>query len=118
VENAMNKLLKEKLLSFQHLTVSIIKALEEENYDTLESILNGRQNIINEIEGLTYTQEQFFMISSEFKLTDLENMLNKLLNEKKQNVRAQIDKIKVIKNANNNYQKGFKPDSLFFNKKI
>jgi hypothetical protein len=118
MEIIMNDLLVEKLIEFQQITVGIINMLKQENYDELEAMFNNRQRAIEEIKGISYSQEQFKNISAQLRLVELENVLTKLLDEKKQIARAEMDKVTSAKKANNNYKKNFQQDSLFFNKKI
>ncbi len=114
----MSNLLKEKLISYQQVTIKLIDMIKQENYDFIGNLLDDRQVISSELEKINYFQQDFITFSSELNLLDLENILNELINDKKQSVRAKIDKVNAVKSANNNYQKSFRPDSLFFNKKI
>lgn len=110
--------LRENLIDFQRLTAALINALNKEDYNALDMIFNEREEIINSIKRLDYVSEDFKKISSELRLSELEDSLNKLLNEKRQSVREQMNRLKASKMANNNYQKSFKSDSMFFSKKI
>lgn len=110
--------LRENLIKFQRLTASLINTLKQEDYDGLGDILSKREGTINIIKSLNYNAEVFKNISSELKLSELENTLNKLMIEKRRIVREQMDNLRTAKKANNNYQRRVQPDSMFFNKKI
>lgn len=110
--------LRESLMNFQRLTAALINILKLEDYDAIDEVLNEREEIINTVRTLNYNSKDFKRISSELRLSELETVLNKLLNEKRQFVRDQMNKLKTSKMANNNYQRSFKPDSMFFSKKI
>lgn len=110
--------LREGLIDFQRLTENLINSLRAEDYDALEDIFNKREKIIKTINSLNYNNEDFKTIASELRLLELDNELNKLLSEKRQSVREQIDKLKTVKKANSNYQRNFQLDSIFLSKKI
>ncbi|SKA72706.1 hypothetical protein SAMN05428976_10134 [Clostridium sp. USBA 49] len=110
--------LRENLLNFKKITESLINEIKEENYNSLEDIFNKREIVINTIKKIDYNLEDFKNISSELKLLEMERELNILINEKRQFIVEEINKLKTYKRANNNYQKNFKPDSIFFSKKI
>lgn len=110
--------LRESLIKFQSLTAALINTLKKEDYDSLDEIFNEREEIITAVKKLQYTSEDFRDISLELRLSELEEALNKLLAEKRQMVREQMNNLRNSKKANNNYQRNFQPDSLFFSKKI
>jgi hypothetical protein len=114
----MNNTLKEDLITFKNITLSIIQELEREEYDRLEGLIEKREEIMNSIKGLSYNSAEFKTVCDGLQLMQLEQKATKLLTDKKTKIRADMDTVKVAKKANNNYQKKFQPDSLFFNKKI
>ncbi|MCS4454479.1 hypothetical protein JTT00_05000 [Clostridium botulinum] len=67
----MNKL-KEQLINYRELTLEIIQILEKEDYDAPKDLLNERQNIINNINKLSYTKEEFKNINYELDLMFVE----------------------------------------------
>ncbi len=64
--------LKENLIKYRDLTLNIIEALEREDYDIPEKFLEERQSIINEINNLPHTKEEFKSINNELDLILLE----------------------------------------------
>lgn len=116
--NDIKDVLEGKLQTFQQITAILINSLNSEDFDSLEEFLGNRQNIIEDISRLKYSENDFREASTKLKLQELENTLNKLMNEKKQAIKAEMEKVKTVKKASNNYQKNLQADSMFFNKKI
>lgn len=114
----MNSQLTEELTKYKDTTIELIKAVESEDYDLLESIIAKRSEIINNIEKLNYTHEEFRANCTKLKILFFQNNLNKLMNEKKLKIKSQLDSMNENKNLRNSYNKKFSVDSIFFNKKI
>lgn len=77
----MNKL-KEQLINYRELTLEIIQILEKEDYDAPKDLLNERQNIINNINKLSYTKEEFKNINYELDLMFVEKLQTIMLKRK------------------------------------
>jgi hypothetical protein len=114
----MNNYLIESMHSFKEVTLKLIEVLKRESYDTLEILLNDRESIIENLKQENYDIDEFKRICIELKLVEIENVLVRLMNTRKQQAKSEMDKIKTVQKANNNYQKSYNADSLFFNKKI
>lgn len=114
----MNSQLREELTKYKDTTLEIIKAVEDENYDLLEGLISKRGEIINSIEKLNYSKEEFKAICMDLKILFFQNNLNKFMNEKKVKIKRQLESMDDNKNARNSYNKKFSVDSIFFNKKI
>ena len=114
----MDNMLEETLVSFKKLSTELLDCLNKEDNDNLEELLDKRGKLIETISTQNFNQNDFITISSKLELVELENQINKLLSEKKHKARIEIEKVNTVKKANNNYQRNFQPDSLFFNRKI
>lgn len=114
----MDDVLKGRLIVFREITKNMLSELEKEEYDKLEIFLKERENIIDILKSSSFSQDDFKNICKELQLIDLEQKLTNMMNEKRHRVRTEMEKTNSVRKANNNYQKSFKPDSLFFNKKI
>jgi len=114
----MNSQLREELTKYRDTTIELIKAVENENYDILDNYIDQRREIINSIEKLNFTKEEFIIVCNELKILFFQNNLNKLMNEKKLKVKRQLESINDTKNLQSSYNKKFSVDSIFFNKKI
>jgi hypothetical protein len=114
----MKNFLEEELIKFKSISVQIIDYLRNEEYDGIDKLLNDRSEVIEHIQTLTYRQTDFNDVAANLGLLDTERELTVLLSQKKQEVRELMNKVNTVKKANNNYQRNFHSDSLFFNKKI
>lgn len=110
--------LREKLNEYKNITIKLIDEIEREEYDNLDKLLSKRQDLINDIEKLKYTKEDFLKLCKEFDILVLQQKLIKLTNEKKANLRHNIDNLSASQTANKSYGKRYAVDSVFFNKKI
>lgn len=110
--------LKEELTKYKDLTLELINSVEKEDYDSLDSLLADRQNVIDTIDELTYSKEEFLYLCKNLDILVLNQKLIKISNQKKSEIRKHIDELRVSKNANKSYNKRFAVDSVFFNKKI
>jgi len=110
--------LKDNLKQYKDITLELISNVEKDNFEILDMLLSNRQNVIDEIEKLNYTKEEFLNLCKELNILVLQQKLTKLMNMKKANLRNDIDALTNSQNANKSYNKKFAVDSVFFNKKI
>lgn len=110
--------LRENLSKYKNITIKLIDNTEREEYDKLDELLSNRQDIIDDIEKLKYTKEEFLILCKEFDILLLQQKLIKLTNEKRVNLRHDIDNLSTSQTANKSYGKRYAVDSVFFNKKI
>lgn len=110
--------LKIKLKQYRDVTVELIANVENDNFQLLDELLLDRQNIMDEIDKLNYSKDEFLNLCKEFDILVLQQKLVKLMDQKKANLRNDIDTLANSKNANKSYNKRFTADSVFFNKKI
>lgn len=110
--------LRELVLKFKNKTISIINCLENEDFEKLEEVLEERQGVIEKINHLSYSKEDFSALAKEFDLIELENRCNKLFENKKSQAREELKKIAVNKNMNKQYNQCNYVDSIYFNKKF
>lgn len=114
----MEEKLKAHLNRYGMITKNIIDTLQKDEFDDLNELFLERQQVIENINMLNYSSDEFKILCSDYEILVLEEELQKILNEKKNYVRTQIDKLSGYKNAKNNYTKKFSLDSIYFNKKI
>lgn len=110
--------LKAHLSHYRELTLNLIKAIEEDNLDDLDKFLEAREKIIENINSMNYDKEIFKELCTNFKLVPLQEKLTFLMNERKNSLRKDMDKLSESKNANKSYKKRFSVDAIYFNKKI
>lgn len=111
-------MLKDKLIEYRDLTRVLIEALEKDVLNELEDNFNKRQKIIDDINNLDYTCEQFKCASQEINLIQLEENLKQLLNLKKQAIKEKMNNVRKSRNAHNAYNKKFINNSFFIKKTV
>lgn len=114
--------LKEKLQDYKDITLQLVSCLKAEYYDTLDELLNKRQDIIYEIDKLSYKREEFKSICDELDIEVLEKKLNALMVENSNRVKESLKKAIEGKNVNRSYRPGYNKnsyvDSLYISKKV
>lgn len=114
----MKNFLEDCLIKFNSISVQLVDCLKNEEFERLEKLLDDRRQVIEHIQAISYKQEEFSEIALSLGILDTEREVTSLLSLKKHEVREQMNKVSTVKKANNNYQRNFHTDSLFFNKKI
>ncbi|GAA0724315.1 hypothetical protein GCM10008905_18030 [Clostridium malenominatum] len=111
-------ILKDYLISFNQLTLELIAKINSQNLECLEEIMDKRQRIIEKIENIPYTQEEFIKFCIEINLLDNNEKLQGLLNKKKKEIRQDITELNTNRKANQGYNQKFYTKSIVFTKKI
>ena len=112
------KELTQKLVEFKKVTSELNSVLKRNEINKLDDLLNSRQVIIDNVEKLKYTAEEFTDICNELDVIKIEDELLELMQEKKDSTKKELSKIQKTRNANNNYNKSFYNNIEMFNKKI
>lgn len=106
------------LKQYMELTVKLINEVEGYNFENLDLLLQNREEVIERIKAIRYTEEEFKIACKAYNLVLLEKKLNDLIHKSKIELKNEIDKFSESKSANKGYNKKFSVDSLYFNKKI
>lgn len=112
------KELMQELVGFKQVTIELIRALQQDEIYKLDDLLERRQTIIENMEKLQYTSEEFTKICGELDILNIQHKLLELMQQSKENTKQELNKIQLTKNANNNYNKSFYNNVGTFNKKI
>lgn len=107
----------EELEEYKKYTIELITCLEKEDYDSLEGFLNKRQQILDEISNLDYTKEEVSKAVKDLGILVHSKKLIRLMAEKKNKVKQEMNKMTQSKNANNMYNK-MEQGARIFSKKI
>lgn len=99
-------------------SLEIIDILEKENYDSLESKLDERQELINSINKLAFTKQEINAVCEKLKIMELSQRINDLINNKKVKVKELIKQNVIKQNANDKYNKNFYDSSHVFSRKV
>lgn len=110
--------INEYLEKFRDITRDLINKIKEENYDVADNLMEQRQNIIDNIDKLNYSKEEFVNICNELKLLEYNEELEKVIKEKRVQIKQEMTKIVSNRSANSSYNKKFYNNSVIFSKKI
>lgn len=110
--------LKQYLDEYKVVTIELINNLYCDNLVKIDKFMRNRQNILDSIQKLEYSKEEFNLIVDEIQLFDIEKRLKDLMTEKKEKLRIQIERISLSRNANNSYNKNLYGKARVFSKKI
>lgn len=110
--------LKNCLREFKDITVEIIRILEKDEFEELNSLFDSRESIINKMDDYSFTKETFKQLCSEFDILPLQRKLIQTMNIKRSDIKNEISRIENIKSARVSYNKKSSLDSLYVNKKI
>ncbi len=110
--------LKNQLIQYKTLTIRLIELLERNEFESLESVFQLRQDVIEVINKLHFNNSEFKMICDEISLLQFQKKLTLLMYDKKAKIKIEINNLKNTKIANIEYNRGNSIDSLYFNKRI
>lgn len=113
-----NSELREALQLYKECTLNLIYSLEKEDYDILEKLLNERQGVIDNIDSMQYTKDEFSKIVEELQILVYQKKLADLMVEKRGKVKQEINKLTNAKNANHSYNSSLYSGAKIFNKRI
>ncbi|MCB2310036.1 hypothetical protein LGL55_02740 [Clostridium tagluense] len=112
------KELTQQLAQFKQVTIELIRALQQDEIYKLDDLLDSRQIVIENMEKIQYTTEEFTDTCNELNILKVQQELLELMQAKKENTKDELNKIQITKNVNNNYNKSFYANSSMFNKQI
>ncbi|WML35499.1 flagellar protein FliT [Clostridium sp. OS1-26] len=112
----MNTELEGLLNQYKECTLQLISIVESELYDDIEGLIEKRENIIDKINSIEHTKEEFSRIVKDLQILILQKRLTDLMNEKKSKIKNELNSIAKNKSARKSYNKKSSVDSLFFNK--
>lgn len=113
-----NNNLNELLETYKNLTGNIITSIEDEELEVMEELFLQREEIINQIDSLTYTKQQFINIAEEFNLKTIEEKLNSIYIKKKDDTYNEMQINKEKMNANKSYTRNASRKISFLDEKI
>lgn len=107
--------LKLSLESYRNITIELIKNVKKG--EDLNTLLQKREDIIESIKNIDFTNEEFEEFAKSFKIMELDEELQKSITNEKEKVKEKIKILKITREARMKYENTqFKP--TFFNKKI
>ncbi|GFR36141.1 flagellar protein FliT [Thermobrachium celere] len=97
---------------YKELSIDIINAINNENVDLLDELLDKRQLIINEIEKIE-DKSQIKNIINELNILKIDEKINNAIIELKQKIKENIKKVKEQRSVNNRYKINEPIDSVY-----
>ncbi|AWI03672.1 flagellar protein FliT [Clostridium drakei] len=113
IENNVNEILKEALTKYKNCTLQLIEAVEKEDYDILQIMLDERQEIIDSMSNIEYTKEQFVNFTEELNIVAFQKKLTELMYEKRNNLKKELSKISNSRIANKSYNSRLYQTTIF-----
>lgn len=110
--------LKEYLIEFQKLTIALTEAIEGDTFDKIDALLTSRQAVMDSIDKLSYSKEEFTSTAKELDLQVLQKRLDTVFSTKRMYLLEGMKKISITRNVHNSYNNTPNHDSYFFNKKF
>lgn len=104
---------------YKEISLQLITRLENEELDTIDKLLDKRQEILNqEILSDESNKKRFKDILVKQGILEIDNNINNLLNENIIKVKNEIREHKMSKQANNSYITFNKNKLNIFNEKV
>lgn len=113
-----NIILRDKIKELRDVSIEMKNSLDKEDYDGMEMFLNKRQEIIDYLMKLEYSKDDFAQLCEEYKIVELQEEIKQRIIIKKDEIKNEIKKLSMSKNAAKSYNKKFAADAIFFNKRI
>lgn len=111
-------MIKELLEKYNKLNIDSIEAVEKDDVEKLNILLKEKDLIIEKIDNLNYTADEFKRYAQEIDLVNVENQLERVIREKQKYVKEKIKSTAVSKSAVGAYSSANFINSGMFNKKI
>jgi hypothetical protein len=113
-----NNELKDLLLQFKNYTINLIYDVGKDNFDSLESLFNKRQEILDSISKSEHTVEDFVLIYDELELKLYQDKLEQLITSKHSFIKEKLKSISKTIKVNSEYNKRIYAGTRIFSKKI
>lgn len=94
--------IEELLIEYKHLSEQII--LEAKSEGNIQTLLQKRQAIIENIDSLPHNKDQFINIANSLGLIELEKELNLVIVKEKNELKSKLDNIRKTKLARSMYE--------------
>lgn len=110
--------IKEYLEKFKDITLQLMDKVKKDDFDTVDMLMEERQKIIDNIDHMEFSQDEFVNIAKELNIIEYDKELEKVINEKKAKIKEEMRRLSTNRNANTNYNKKFYSSSTIFTKTI
>lgn len=100
---------------YKNITLKIIKSIEEDKEDI--QLFDNRENVIGNLLNSNFSKEELKLSYEEEKINELDKKLECVLKNKMQDVKEEIKKLKVSRQANKLYS-NINSNKYFFSTKV
>ncbi|WP_394884645.1 flagellar protein FliT [Clostridium butyricum] len=100
---------------YRNITLKIIKSIEEDKEDI--QLFDNRENIIENLLNSNFSKEELKLSYEEENINELDKKLEYVLKNKMQDVKEEINKLKVSRQANKLYS-NINSNKYFFSTKV
>lgn len=114
----MEQDLRNRFENFKRCTLESITSLQNDDFDSLHNLLIKRQEILDSINGMNSSKEECRDIVNDLDIESLEKSFTEIMEEKRRELKHNIDIIERNKTAANNYNKVSTKKAIIFSKKI
>lgn len=111
-------MIKELLEKYNKLNIYCIEAVEKDDVEKLNILLKEKDLIIEKIDNLNYTADEFKRYAQEIDLVNVEGQLARIIKEKQEQVKEKIKSTAVNKSAVGAYGNIGFTNSGMLNKRI
>lgn len=108
--------LRKAVEDLKNVTCKLIDKLQQDDYDALENLIDKRQELLNTLENMDYTKEQYCDAVEEFQIINFQQNLSKIMVEKKHKLKEKVDNISKKKVLTKGYSNHI--GASIFSKKI
>lgn len=107
--------LRELLEKYNNCTLKAMEFIKEDK--DIEEFVISRENLLENFKDLEFSKEEGLIIANELNIFKNDEKLNKLIIDKKIEIKNEIELIKKRRQARQNYG-NFSSKPVYFNKKI
>ncbi|MBU5314801.1 hypothetical protein KQI30_00700 [Clostridium bornimense] len=111
-------MLKELLEKYNQLNIDSIEAVEKDDVEKLNILLEEKDVIIEKIDNLNYTLDEFKKYAQEIDLINVENQLERIIREKQKEIKEKIKSTAINKSAVGAYGNISSTNVSMLNKRI
>lgn len=110
----MKKSVKEVLMDYRECTLKIIDILEKGTLDSLHSLVEARQQIVDNILAMECTPEEVRLTYEQLELRQLQVKVTMLMKQKMSDTKQKLLKLSVSRAASNTYYKNVRSNAYMF----
>jgi hypothetical protein len=112
------QLLRESLISFRAVTEQLINAINNDLPEELDRLFINRQALINSMEKLQYSKEEFTIVCNELDIFSASKTLEETMIKRRDELKEKMNGLRERTIANKSYANSSNIKKNFFSTKI